>query len=225
MENPADKQAKLQEAMSRAKKLIKLESNGTLDKIAANARDGINDAINNPEEGLNLLTVPKQNKMQLPINESVMGSNAVNVPSKIRESFANKTIDNSVLYSAFGGDIGGGNDLDFLMESVSKEPNEQVRYQAKNVKQLVSEGLNDGRQQYTSSQIDYPMIRTIVEEIVRKYTVSLKNKILTESKQANQTAQINTLAFGESFKFLDTEGNIYEAKLVKKGNIKDKKKQ
>ena len=43
--NPADKQAKLQNAMSRAKKLIQLESNGTLDKIAAGVRDGVNSSL------------------------------------------------------------------------------------------------------------------------------------------------------------------------------------
>ena len=72
-----------------------------------------------------------------------------------------------------------------------------------------------------SSQIDYPMIRTIVEEIVRKYTSAINKKLINENKQSS--GLVNTIALGETFKFLDNEGNIYECKMKKVGNIKNKK--
>ena len=69
--------------------------------------------------------------------------------------------------------------------------------------------------------IDYPMIRTIVEDIVRKYTSSLSKKMLSESK--GSVNELTTMTLGKSFKFLDRQGNIYEATLKKIGNINNKK--
>ena len=96
-----------------------------------------------------------------------------------------------------------------------------------NVRQLVNEGM--GTQQYiqqpqmqVTQQIDYPMIRTIVEEIVRKYAVSLNKKIISEGKQTAN--EVNTIALGDTFKFLDKQGNIYECTMKKVGNINNKKK-
>ena len=98
-----------------------------------------------------------------------------------------------------------------------------------NVRQLVNEGM--GTQQYVqqpqmqvAAQVDYPMIRTIVEEIVRKYAVSLNKKIMTESKQTATPSQVNTIALGETFKFLTKDGTIYECTMKKVGNINKNKK-
>ena len=156
---------------------------------------------------------------------AILTCTASNVPAAIRESFTKMSIDNSALYSAFGGGNGGNDDLAFLTEGWSSTPTEtlQAPVQTQNVRQLVSEGLGETQpqRQYQSQQIDYPMIRTIVEEIVRKYTLSLKNKLINEGKQND--SQINTIAFGKTFKFLDNEGNIYECTMKKIGNVKNKK--
>ena len=66
------------------------------------------------------------------------------------------------------------------------------------------------------------MIRTIVEEIVRKYAVSLNKKIISEGKQT--TNEINTIALGNTFKFLSKNGDIYECTMKKIGNVNNKKK-
>jgi hypothetical protein len=73
-----------------------------------------------------------------------------------------------------------------------------------------------------TAQVDYPMIRTIVEEIVRKYAVSLNKKIISEGKSS--TSEVNTISLGKTFKFLDSKGNIYECQMKKVGNINDKRK-
>jgi hypothetical protein len=65
--NPADKQAKLQNAMSRAKKLIQLESNGTLDKIAKGARDGINTSLDGEVMTEQLMTTPRNRRTEAPM--------------------------------------------------------------------------------------------------------------------------------------------------------------
>lgn len=223
--NPADKQAKLQNAMSRAKKLIQLESNGTLDKIAAGVRDGVNSSLETGDIITEqLMTTPRNRRTEGPIVGSKMGENAMNVPAAIRESFSKNPIDESSLYSAFGGAQGSNDDLAFLTEDIPapRQP-QRVNMQTQDVRQLVNEGMGYQQQpQYTpQSQVDYPMIRTIVEEIVRKYAVSLKNKILTENKGFSE---INTISLGKTFKFLANDGSIYECQMKKIGNINEKRK-
>ena len=171
--NPADKQAKLQNAMSRAKKLIQLESNGTLDKIAAGVRDGVNSSLEGGDIITEqLMTTPRNRRTEAPMIGAQMGENAMNVPAAIRESFSMNPIDESSLYSAFGGAQGGNDDLAFLTEDIptSRQP-QRVNMQSQDVRQLVNEGMGYQQPQYVpqaSAQVDYPMIRTIVEEIVRK---------------------------------------------------------
>lgn len=220
MENASDKQAKLQNAMSRAKKLLQLESNGTLDKIAKGVRSGIDSSLNGGDVMTSeLMTTTRNRMMEAPMIGGNMGSNAVNVPSAIRESFAKNPIDEASMYAAFGGG-GASSDLDFLTESMEAQtPTQQrVNVQTQDVRRLVNEGLGSQQQ---SSQVDYPMIRTIVEEIVRKYSISLKNKILSEGKGGNE---VSTIALGKTFKFLDSNGNIYECQMKKIGNLNDKKR-
>lgn len=218
MASTADKQAKLRGAMSRAKKLIQLESNGTLDKIAAGVRNGVDSSLNGDVMIEQLMTTPRDRKREAPVVTRRMSENAMNVPAAIRESFAKMPIDTSNTYQGYNGQ--GNDDLGFLNEGLEERP---IVTQTQNVKQIVSEGLGN-QQQYplTGQQIDYPMIRTIVEEIVRKYTVSLKNKLISEGKNSNN--EINTITLGNTFKFLANDGTIYECTMKKIGNINNKKK-
>jgi hypothetical protein len=213
----------LQNALSRASKLMQLESNGTLDKIAKAHKDGINESLNGEGKLTSeLMTTARNRKTQAPNIGGNMGENAMNVPSAIRESFANSPID----YSSLGGGMGSTDDLSFLTESLDfmKQPQEVTITQPQNIREIVNEGIAP-QQHYVqpSAQIDYPMIRTIVEEIVRKYAVSLNKKIINESKQTPN--QVNTIALGETFKFLDNDGNIYECTMKKVGNVKNKNKK
>lgn len=224
----ADKQSMLQNAMSRAKKLIQLESNGTLDKIAAGVRDGVNTSL---EDGSviteELMTTSRNRRIEAPMIGGNMGDNAMNVPAAIRESFAKSPNVDSALYTALSSNGVGEDDLSFLNESIVSTPQENKRLntQTQNVRQLVNEGMGN-QQQYVSqtqmsSQIDYPMIRNIVEETVRKYAISLKNKIINEGKNSGE---ISAISLGKTFKFLDSNGNLYECQMKKIGNINDKRK-
>lgn len=221
MANNVNRESVVKSAMSRAAKLMQLESNGTLDKIAAAHKDGINSSLDGDVTTQDLMTTARNRKTEAPMITREMGENASNVPAAIREAFMNNPIDESSLYGAFT--TGGDGSLDFLNEMAMPQQQPQITQPTQDVRQIVNEGMGymASSQPQVSAQIDYPMIRTIVEEIVRKYAVSLKKNILAESKQ-NGINEVNTIAFGDSFKFLTKNGDIYEAKLVKKGNINKK---
>ena len=218
------KKARLNESMSRAAKLMKLESNGTLDKIAAGHKDGINESLNGDTLTSDLMTTARNRKTQAPPSfGGQMGENAANVPAAIREAFMSNPID----YGSLGGGMDG--DLSFLTEGLDlmQQPQtQQVVTPPQNIRQIVNEGVQQQyapqpQMQYTTApQIDYPMIRTIVEEIVRKYAVSLNKKIVNEGKGS----EINTIALGKNFRFLASDGTIYECVMKKVGNVNDKRK-
>ena len=220
MANEVDKRARLQSAMSKAAKLMQLESNGTLDKIAAAHKDGISSSLDG-----GVMTTSRDRSKQGPIVGRQMGENASNVPAAIREAFMTNPIDDSALYDALG-EQGDGRSLSFLTEGLAPKQQPQQVAQPQNIRQIVNEGM--GTQQYVqqpqmqvTQQVDYPMIRTIVEEIVRKYAVSLNKKIINEGKQT--PSQVNTIAIGKSFRFLAENGDIYECSMKKVGNVKNKK--
>ena len=218
MANQGNREAVVKNAMERAKKLLQLESNGTIDKIASdpNFKTNINNSLEGGVMTSELVTTARNRNTQAPIATRQMGANASNVPQAIREAFMNNPIDDSALYAG----LGDGRDLSFLDEGMS-QPTQQTVQPTQNVRQIVNEGINP--QPQATQQIDYPMIRTIVEEIVRKYAVSLNKKIMNESKQTTSPTQINTIALGETFKFLTKNGDIYECTMKKVGNIKNKK--
>lgn len=216
------KKARLSNSMSRAAKLMKLEANGTIDRIAKGHKDGINESLNGGTLTSDLMTTSRNRNTQAPPSfGGQMGENAANVPAAIREAFMNNPIDESELYSAFGG--GDGRDVSFLTEALDIAP--QPAYTPpQNVRQIVNEGMQQ-QQQYTpqyqsAPQIDYPMIRTIVEEIVRKYATSLNKRIVNEGKGS----EINTIALGKNFRFLASDGTIYECSMKKVGNVNDRRK-
>ena len=227
MANAQNRAALVQGAMNRAKKLMQLESNGTIDKITSDPqfKANINASLTSNEAVLteSMMTTARDRSKQGPIVTRQMGENASNVPQAIREAFMSNPIDDSALYDAMAGD---GRDLSFLTEGL-EQPKEIVK-PTQNVRQIVNEGMGTQPQmQYTqTAQIDYPMIRTIVEEIVRKYAVSLNKKIISEGKQTQNVPTINTIALGETFKFLTENGDIYECTMKKVSNIhnvKDKR--
>ena len=220
MANEVEKRARLQSAMSKAAKLMQLESNGTLDKIAAAHKDGINESLDGGISTQELMTTSRDRKTQGPIPTRQMGQNAANVPAAIREAFMANPIDDSALYEALG-EQGDGRSLSFLTEGL-EQPQQRTVAPPQNVRQIVNEGM--GAQQPQMGQaIDYPMIRTIVEEIVRKYAVSLNKKIIGENKQQDVN-EINTISLGKTFRFLAKNGDLYECTMKKVGNVNDKKK-
>ena len=207
--------SKLQNALGKASRLMNMESSGEINKIAKSKRDSINSSLN---EEVNVVPqTANQPMMQAPINNGNINSN---VPSIIRESFQKNPIDMSMLgQGSILDTIGVKNqNRNNINEQVSSTDNSQFNDFVKRENQsrpIVQESINGG-------QIDYPMIRTIVEDIVRKYTSSLSKKMLNESSNGRLN-ELTTFTVGKSFTFLDTQGNIYEATLKKLRNINNKK--
>ena len=197
-----ERAAKIKAARNKSLRLMQMDANGTLDKIAEGKKDQINESFTDVEMvSGDMMQTPRQN-MAANIASGRMSVAAGNVPSIIRESFqsqpplAQQEVTSSVLDGMFG---------DLLQERQKPQ-------------QVITETVQP-QVQHTSSQIDSPMIRTIVEEIVRKYTSSLSKKMVNEGKGS----EVNTISLGKSFKFLANNGDIYECTMKKVGNINKKK--
>ena len=208
-----DKIAKLQGAISKAATLIQNES--AITQIAKNKRGMINESLMDGVDVTISSMMSSRNgasvghTTQMPQRGGRMNEN---VPSVIRESFMKNPIDTSGLTG-----LEDGRDLSFL-ESAHSAAAKPVM-QEEIVRQTPM--VNAYPQQ--PSAIDYPMIRTIVEEAVRKYTSQLSKKLISESR-SNTIPELNTMTIGKSFKFLSNDGTIYECTMKKVGNVNHKKK-
>lgn len=205
--NAEERKARIAAARNNSLRLMKMDANGTLDKIIEGKAGDINDSLISEDANVtteSLMSSKREDRMnRMPTGR--MGVAAANVPSVIRESFQNQPpVNENISTSSVLDDVFG----DVLTEqAVTKPAMKQVQ---------------QPQQSFTTGGgIDYPMIRTIVEDIVRKYSQSLKKNILNES--AGGGAEINTIALGKTFKFLDSKGNIYECTMKKVGNINNKK--
>ena len=196
----------LKDALGKASKLMSMDKNGTISKIAESKRDSINTSLNDSTVSTeSMMTArPQRNMTEVPRNVNS------NIPRAIVESFSKNPIDTSMI-----GSIGGSSNS--VLDTIG------IQEQARTVQpQNTSGAIQEQHTVRTQVQgIDYPMIRTIVEDIVRKYTSSLSKKMLSESK--GSVNELTTMTLGKSFKFLDRQGNIYEATLKKIGNINNKK--
>lgn len=72
----------------------------------------------------------------------------------------------------------------------------------------------------TQSQIDYSLIKLIVNDAIKENISQIKASLLTENKTDKK---VSYLRLGDSLQFLDSDGNLYEAKLTFKRNIKRQK--
>ena len=192
--------SKIKDALSRSKKLM--EMSGDINKIAREKRGNIEEALNT--EGVNLVSSPnKVNRNMEPINQNRPITKAASkLPREILESFKSNKIESDPLMA------NNSSVLDLAL------PKEEL---------VVEERVPQPTERpQVSSGVDYSIIKMIVEESVRKYMSSLGKKIITESK--NTSNGLNSMInIDGGFKFLTKNGDIYEAKLVKKGNIHDKK--
>lgn len=161
-----------------------------------------------------------QQAQKMPIVEGNIRNNKL--PKEILNAFKTNPIDTSALNEAMGMDNQSTSILDTLGIQGNtrnlKMPKQRVNEQSlKTQPQVVPQSVN----------IDYSLIKTIVEESVKKYTSALKKSILTENTNVSSNSGDNLvlMKLGESFKFVTSNGDIFEAKLIKKGNINENKKK
>lgn len=125
-----------------------------------------------------------------------------NLPKEILESFSNNFIDQSAL-----------NTERPVLDRIGITTDNQQQSQINESQTSVAN---------SSTKIDYELIKAIVENSVKKYINALGKKMLTEGKESDGDIKAIHLS-GNKFKFIDGKGNIYESKLVKVGNVNDKK--
>ena len=194
---------------AKSKSLRLMQMDKKLDSMAKGVRGKITESLSNEEP-----IEPQQmmaTKIDKPMGIPTSGRMNESVPLAIREAFQKNPIDEGQLLM---GTMTGGGDLSFLNENVVRPTT--------TVPVMENTQQTQPQIQSVSAGVDYPMIRTIVEEIVRKYAQSLNKRIMNESKET--VNEVNTIALGKTFKFLAKNGDIYEAKLTKVGNINDKRK-
>ena len=203
--NAEERKARIAAARKGSLRLMQMDANGTLDKLMEGRADEINDSLTSADANVtsaSLMSTKREDRMnRMPTGR--MGVAAANVPSIIRESFQNQPpVSENMATSSVLDDM-------FSLEDLQPQRKQQITEQVAPV-----------QQSFTTGGIDYPMIRTIVEDIVRKYAQSLKKNLVTEGVGG---AEVNTIALGKTFKFLDSKGNIYECTMKKVGNINNKK--
>lgn len=191
---------RIKAAREKSLRLMQMDADGTLDKYL---KEGKVQRSTQASEA----PMQPQSRQPRPIDTSRLSESAKHIPREILESFATNKIDDSALLD---GVFDSQNALSMLDEGLQAKP------KAKVTESVQTQPI----QQVLTQSVDYPMIRTIVEDVVRKQIGALSKKMLNESK----TSDISTITLGKTFKFLAKNGDIYEAKLQKIGNINEQKK-
>ena len=191
---------RIKAAREKSLRLMQMDADGTLDKYLKEGKVQRNTQASEAP-------MQPQPRQPRPIDTSRLSESAKHIPREILESFATNKIDDSALLD---GVFDSQNALSMLDEGVQAKP------KAKVTESVQTQPI----QQVLTQSVDYPMIRTIVEDVVRKQIGALSKKMLNESK----TSDISTMTLGKTFKFLAKNGDIYEAKLQKIGNINEQKK-
>lgn len=211
--------ARFMEAKERARKLIQMDANGQLDKYG---KDKINEFRGNyGEDGQTSPEIVMENthnvqrdysKMPMPSNSKLSNSK---LPTEILESFKKKQINTDLL----GVDTGQASVLD-LFENTKQ--NAQPQQTTK--KQIIKENITSTQQVVSSNNVDYSLIKTIVEDTMKRYTSALKKSLINENKSLmTEDNNLQAMKIGNKFTFITKNGDLYEAKLTKIGNINEKK--
>ena len=218
--------------LSGAKKLIDLDRQGVISNIAESALQS--GSINlSRDDGSEYIPTQKKIKAPAPqpvqqINESftpqrqtpqhqpTMPQSIPNgMPREIFESFSkNPPMTNDGAVSVL--DMYHITD-DTVKESTSDPVQPQYTQQIAPRKQVITETV-----QQNVGGVDYSLIKMIVEESVKKYMGALQKKLIKENAQVQSGGDsVNLINLGKKFQFVTENGDLYEAELVYKKNLKE----
>lgn len=223
MANVDENISRFMNAKDRARKLIQMDANGTLDEVAHNAKSEGKFSYN--EEGLVDTTIMEHTTSRdLSQYNNVQPQdfhiNKSKLPTEILESFKSKQIDTTLLNGGIG--KSNGSVLDQLDMLTNGKVLQEETIQKPQRKQIVQETVQTQMQPQVTANVDYSMIKMIVEDCMRKYTSALKKQILSESKTTQESGTLQAMKIGNKFSFIDSKGNVYEATLRKIKNINEK---
>ena len=192
--------------LARAKGLLAMDE--TINNIANNSRDANSKSLFESMDEFGGIDDNDFSSYQPMPQQSIPQNSGVpmrsKLPREIVESMTSNPIDTSVL-----------------------DPNQSVldRVGVTNIPQVKRKNNNTVikeqvvQQQPVQSQIDYSLIKSIVEECVRKYTGALSKKIIKESK--DNSSELKAMKVGNKFSFITENGDVYEATLKFKKNINE----
>lgn len=220
MANVDENISRFMNAKERARKLIQMDANGTLDEVKKNAESSGKLSYSNEGVDTNIIEnyTPKDINQYNNVQPQDFHINKSKLPIEILESFKTKQIDTTLLNG--GMTKTNGSVLDQLDMLTNGKVLQQESIQQPQQKQIVKETVQVQPQITTS--IDYSMIKMIVEDCMRKYTSALKKQILSENKTTQDSGTLQAMKIGNKFSFIDSKGNVFEATLTKKGNINEK---
>lgn len=192
-------------AQNRAKKLIQMDVKGEMKQYEQKARQ---QAEMNLNENVSQQPTQEISYTQEPLTIKTNSK----LPKEILESFKTKQIDASPL--GYGVNSSILDEINFRTQGklYAEESSQQPKQQIVETTSVASQ-----------SNVDYSMIKMIVEECIRKYVGSLKKSILNESKNVNNTDTLQALKIGDKFSFITKNGDLYEAELKFVKNLNNKK--
>ena len=208
------------EKLKRAKQLMDITSTKEFDNYANSLREGgyINEGVDS--DGMPSFDTPDfgyesdvDDRILKPITEENYRNSKL--PKAILEDLKNNPIeiDENILLD---------NRINQLVDTVASQ---QKSAKPKPPTHIINEQRQGSTQATVSNAVDYTIIKDIVEGVVKRYTSALKKQLLSESasKSADNSPSLKGIVLGDSFQFVDSEGNIYEAQLKYKNTIKKKR--
>ena len=201
----------------RARKLIQMDNAGEIDRIAEQKRrDG---TLEGDIDGNVTYNAPEKKTPSQMLDEGSYTSyeeqplqfntpSSRKLPKEILESFKKTNIDTT----------------SFAPEtSVLDQMGIRPQKAQKSVRSQINEEKSTPVQTTSTNGIDYSLIKMIVEESVKKYMGAYTKKILSESVNKESNNPVHTIQMGDRFNFVTKNGDLYEAQLVFKRNLKEKK--
>lgn len=209
----------INQIMNRAKTLINMDSK--VDAIAKGVR-----ATRSDDGDISFMAEAAQMSSSAPAQQTPMKSmqqpmqTPVSMPknSKLPKEIIESMISNPINTDGFSQSLADPA-VTALMSKVNiNQPKQPAR-------QIVNETVEIPRQQeqpslQSSYSIDYSLIKSIIEETVRKYMSSAVKKILKEIGSGGD--KLNAMMIGDKFNFISENGDLYEATLNFKKNVKSK---
>lgn len=205
-------------AQERAKKLIDMDVKGGFSKYKNKAIQQAEMTLNENLEQQFVQEKPQQTQnmtMNL-TNEQISKTNS-KLPKEILESFKNKSIDTSPL---------GYGVTSSILDEVNYRTNGKLyNEQETKIPTVQTKQINENIHINTptnNQNIDYSMIKMIVEDCMKKYVGTVKKTILNESKK-NNVGELQAMKIGDKFSFITKNGDLYEAELKFIKNLNNKK--
>ena len=214
MPNQEENIMRFMKSRENARKLIQMDVKGQLDSIRKKA---VNEGkISYDENGDVQASEPIiENNVPKQIQQETVKNSKL--PPEIIESMMKNKIDTTMINGGIGSN---GSILDQLNAMTNGKLMQEVSIKNKESK---NESTNNVIQTSSNPNIDYSMIKMIVEDCMKKYYSSLKKSIINESKNSSSNDNfLQAMKIGNKFSFITKNGDLYEANLKFIKNINKK---